>query len=630
MEQEQPLFNIITRCSRTKNLLKVKDSIFNQSSNVIWFIYFDTFILKDIDAELLSELQSDKIKLFFKKSIPGDYGHQFINDAINNISNGWVYILDDDNILHEDFFSNLTTKIKENSNKKAFIFDQKVGGKDFSGVDIRVANPENVKVGHIDMAQFLLKRDLIGEMRLKLGEYKADGYFIEDVYKSNPEDFFFFNQVICYYNYLTGSKMPPSLPKVLLLGENHELKSKKLVDYEDDRLNVKFVDDTDINKSLSSFNPDSIVSIGESFENFPNLSNQSLDVRRRWIHTESYNSDLGNYAYLASMNYILSPNDSENPLISFFTPIYNTGQKLIRTYQSLRDQTYTNWEWVVVNDSTDEGKTLKIIEELAKNDSRIKLYDFRQKSGGVIGESKYRAASLCSGKWIMELDHDDVLTDRAGELMVKAFKLYPDCKFVFSDCAEIDENHNSLTYGDGFAFGYGKYRKEFYNNREYQVAICQNINPLTIRHIVGVPNHFRAWEREFYHSIGGHNRRLTIADDYELIIRSFLKTKFVGIRQLCYLQFFHNSDTLNNTQNSTRADIQRRVRTISNFYNKQIKDRFEELGIVDWAWNGNPNKPLMTPSQFNEREGVANYIWTPGYDIPAPEIDVLKNDEFIL
>lgn len=611
MEQEQPLFNIITRCSRTKNLLKVKDSIFNQSGNVIWYVYFDTTILKDIDAELLSELQDDRIKLFFKKSIPGDYGHQFINDAINNISNGWVYILDDDNILHEDFISNLTKYISENTDKKAFIFDQKVDGKDFTKLNIRLAKPENMKVQHIDMAQFLLKKDLISDKRLKLGDYKADGYFIEDVYKSSPEDFFFINQILCYYNYLTGSKMPPSLPKVLLLGENHELKSKKLLDYEDDRLNVKFINDSDINKSLSSFNPDSIVSIGDSFENFPNLSMQSLDIRRRWIHTESYNSDLGNYAYLASMNYILSPNDSENPLISFFTPIYNTGQKLIRTYQSLRNQTYTNWEWVVVNDSTDEGKTLKIVEELAKNDSRIKLYDFRQKSGGVIGESKYRAASLCSGKWIMELDHDDVLTDRAGELMVKAFKLYPDCKFVFSDCAEIDENHNSLTYGDGFSFGYGKYRKEFYNNREYQVAICQNINPKTIRHIVGVPNHFRAWEREFYHSIGGHNRRLTIADDYELIIRSFLKTRFVGIRKLLYLQFFHNSDNLNNTQNSSRADIQRRVRTISNFYNIKIKERFEELGIEDWAFKENPNNPLITSSRFGNDEGVANYIWVP-------------------
>ena len=623
---EQPLFNIITRCSRTKNLLKVKDSIFNQSPNVMWYVYFDTLHLKDIDSDLLTELQHPNIKITFKKSIPGDYGHQFINDTIDLIQDGWIYVLDDDNILHEDFISTLTTYILENPDKKAFIFNQKVDGKDFTKLDVRLAKPENMKVQLIDMAQFLLRRDLIGEIRLKSGDYKADGYFIEEIYKSNPEDFFFINQILCYYNYLTGSKMPLSLPKILLLGENHELKSKKFADYEDDRLNVKFVEDKDVNQTLAQFNPDAIISIGKSFEEFPNLIIQPLDIRRRWIHSESFGEDLGNYGYLASMNYILSPDNSETPLISFFTPIYNTGNKLLRTYQSLREQTYSNWEWVIVNDSSDEGKTLKIAEELAKNDSRIKLYDFRQKSGGIIGESKYRAASLCSGKWIMELDHDDILTDRAGELMVKAFQKYPDCKFAFSDCAEIDENHNSLTYGDGFSFGYGKYRKELYRGREYQVAICQNMNPITTRHIVGVPNHFRAWDREFYHSIGGHNRRLTIADDYELIIRSFLKTKFVGVRQLCYLQFFHNSDTLNNTQNSSRADIQRRVRTISSFYNKQIKDRFEELGINDWAYNENPNNPLLSKPRYGDEEGAVNYIYEPTqYEIPVkiPKIDYM-------
>ena len=621
---QQPLFNIITRCSRTKNLLKVKDSIFNQSSNVMWYVYFDTLHLKDIDADLLTQLQHPNIKITFKKSIPNDYGHQFINEAIDLIESGWVYVLDDDNILHEDFISTLTKYISENPDKKAFIFDQKVDGKDFTKLDVRLAKPENMRVQHIDMAQFLLRRDLISTNRLKLGDYKADGYFIEDIYKSNSEDFFFINQILCYYNFLSGSKMPPSLPKILLLGENHELKSKKFADYEDDRLNVKFIEDKDVNQTLAQFNPDAIISIGKSFDQFPNLCNQSLDIRRRWIHSESYGEDLGNYAYLASMNYMLSPDSPETPLVSFFTPIYNTGTKLLRTYQSIREQTYGNWEWVVVNDSSDEGKTLKIAEELAKNDSRIKLYDFRQKSGGVIGESKYRAASLCSGKWIMELDHDDMLTEKATELMVKAFQKYPNCKFAFSDCAEIDENHNSLTYGDGFAFGYGKYRKELYRGREYQVAICQNINPKTIRHIVGVPNHFRAWDREFYHSIGGHNRRLTIADDYELIIRSFLKTKFVGVRQLCYLQFFHNSDTLNNTQNSTRADIQRRVRTISAFYNTKIKERFEELGFQDWAFNHNPNNPLSAESRFGLTECAVNYIYEPTqYEMPVevPKMD---------
>jgi hypothetical protein len=132
-----------------------------------------------------------------------------------------------------------------------------------------------------------------------------------------------------------------------------------------------------------------------------------------------------------------------------------------------------------------------------------------------------------------------------------------------------------------------------------------NINPKTIRHIVGVPNHFRAWEKEFYHKIGGHNRRLSIADDYELIIRTFLNTRMVRIPKLLYLQFYHES----NTQNDTRGDIQRRVRSIGSFYNQQIKQRFDELGFRDWAYDGNPLNPLLTESKFGVEENPVNYTY---------------------
>ena len=203
----------------------------------------------------------------------------------------------------------------------------------------------------------------------------------------------------------------------------------------------------------------------------------------------------------------------------------------------------------------------------------------------------------------MELDHDDYITPDAAYWMVEAFQKYPEAKFVYSDCVEIYENHEmAFVYGDGFAFGYGSYRDEVYNGRSYKVMNTANINPKTIRHIVGVPNHFRAWDRFFYHSIGGHNRRLTIADDYELIVRTFLKTKMVRIPKLLYLQFYHN----NNTQNATRADIQRRVRTISSHYNHQIYQRFKELGVVDWAYESNPENPLYVESRFGNQENYVN------------------------
>ena len=616
--------HIITRCSRPSNILKVKDSIFQENNifQITWYVIFDTKILKDIDANILFQLNKPNIVLSFKESEDYDYGHQFINDTIDTIKNGWVYILDDDNILHENFLEKISLYIESNKNKRGIIFSQKVGGKDFSKLDIRISHPDNVKVGQIDIAQFILRRDLIGDKRLNKYQYTADGHFITEIFNINKEDFLFVDDILCYYNYFHSNKMPISLPRVLLMGENTELKSKKILLYEEDQLNTIFSTDENINKNIVNFDPDAIVTIGDSFSEFSNLCGKHVDIRKRWVHLPN-KENAGEIAYQCSMNYILNnKNDNDNPLVSFFTPFYNTGDRLRMTYESVISQTYTNWEWVLVNDSTDGGKTLKIAEELAKNDSRIKIYDFRQKSGGIIGESKYRAASLSNGKYLMELDHDDILTNDAAELMVKAFKEFPDAKFAFSDCAEIDQNFNSLTYGDGFAFGYGKYRDEVYQGVNYKVAITQNINPKTIRHIVGVPNHFRAWEREFYHSIGGHNRRLTIADDYELIIRSFLKTKFVGVRKLCYLQLFHNSDSLNNTQNSSRADIQRRVRTISDFYNEKIKNRFEELGVKDWAYEENPHCPILTESKFGDEENAVNYIYYPEnkpFDLPEIE-----------
>jgi hypothetical protein len=156
-----------------------------------------------------------------------------------------------------------------------------------------------------------------------------------------------------------------------------------------------------------------------------------------------------------------------------------------------------------------------------------------------------------------------------------------------------------MTYPDGFSFGYGRYETQIHNGREVSVAITSPINPKTIRHIVGVPNHVRAWRRSFYHSIGGHNRRLAIADDYELVVRSFLNTEFCHIKALGYDQKIYNNQSGQNTHNATRGYIQRRVRTIMYFYNELISKRFKEVGYNDWAYESNENNPLIVESIFD-------------------------------
>jgi glycosyltransferase involved in cell wall biosynthesis len=607
------MLNIITRCTRIQNLKTIQESILKISGYpVTWWIIFDTHRIKDIDVDILNQIQNDWTKFLFWKGVEGDFGHDLINKCLDQIT-GWVYVLDDDNIIHPVFADKIATLLK-NYNKPllGYFFNQWIGGKDFTGLNIRIAKPENIKVGGIDMAQILIHTDLIGDHRLPPNQYVADGIWITNIYQKNPDNFIFFEEILCYYNHLQKPSMPISLPRVLVYGvDSIDINSQQPVDFEDSRLRVEVKkSDKDFDKDLIDFKPDAIITIGESFEQFSRLGYSGLEERRKWLHFNQVEDRIGPASYFCAMQSILTSNNIPGePLVSFFTPFYNTGKKLKRTYESLKKQTYKNWEWVLVNDSTDNGFTLKIAEEIASDDHRVKIYDFREKSGGVVGEAKYRAAVLSKGHYLMELDHDDTLLPEAASLMVKAFQQYPDAKFAYSDAAEVDENNNSLTYGPGFAFGYGKYREEVYDNTLFKVAVSPNINPITIRHIVGVPNHFRAWERNFYFSILGHNRDLTIADDYELIIRTFLKTRMVHIPKLCYLQYYHNSDSLNNTQNSSRADIQRRVRTIMEFYNESIKNRFNELGIEDWAYNYNPTWPLSSPIRIGDDEGKVNYIY---------------------
>lgn len=400
------------------------------------------------------------------------------------------------------------------------------------------------------------------------------------------------------------------VPKILYVGPGQpELVSSKYYEYEDNSLEVHYEEsDENVDSLLTTFKPDAIVTVGESDSFFQNLCKQPYEIRKKWIHFTTVPSDIGQQAYSCAMNQILSLDNTK--LISYFTPTYNTGVKIQEAYRSLVEQTYGNWEWVIVDDSTDNGKTLSIVKEIASTDSRVRVYSFEEKSKGIIGESKYRAAALCRGFLLAELDHDDLLTDNCTLDLYNASQAFPDAGFFYNDTVEVDENGQSLTYPDGFACEYGKYYKHHYRGHVWDVSLTPNINPKTIRHIVGIPNHIRAWRRETYFAVGGHNRDLSIADDYELVVRTFLHTRFCKIPKLGYIQNLRFEGNEQNTHDIARADIQRRVRTIADHYNEAINRRFKELGVVDWIYETGIYNFFEVPSRFGEDEKYVNYIFT--------------------
>jgi glycosyltransferase involved in cell wall biosynthesis len=613
MNDKNRVLHIITRCSRLNNIIKVGESLPTKDGKlqVQWHVIFDSTRLKDIDAEILGRLQEEyNAKLYFEFSQGGDYLYPQMNKIIiDNIQEGWIYSLDDDNILHEKLFDNFEALVGfcEAEKSIGIVFNQHVAGKDFTRVDVRYAKPENMKVRSIDLAQFILHRSVFNDFNFK-GGYDADGKFIERVYESNPDGFLFIDKILSHYNYLQKPSKA-KVPKILYIGEGTPvLESNNPANWESSELDVEYIkDDSNIHNDITRIKPIAIVSAYKNPAELTNLWNAPYELRKMWINVDSKDPMAGEKAYQCAMGSMLENDISK--LISYFTPIYNTGEKLWMTYESLTKQTYTNWEWVMVNDSSDGGATLKIAQKIASSDPRVKVYDFNPKSGGNIGEVKWRCATLTRGYILAELDHDDYLVPTCTEDLFNASQKHKDIGFFYTDSAEIDQNWNSLKYGPGFAFSYGHYVTENVMGKDFEVAVSSNINPKTIRHIVGVPNHVRAWRRETYFEIGGHCRDLAIADDYELIVRTFLKTKMMRIPRLGYLQFIYDDGNTTNSHNLGRADIQRRVKTIMYHYNDRIKARFEELGKEDWAYNESPNDPLSVASRFDDQEGYVNEIY---------------------
>jgi O-antigen biosynthesis protein len=368
-------------------------------------------------------------------------------------------------------------------------------------------------------------------------------------------------------------------PKVIVFGKKFSVEqtSGHIAQYQTDKITLDYHDGPIDQSELHEY--DLFVTIGGNCSNYAILFGLPLYLRRKWVHFNDsvVDSNVGSQIYNAITNYILG----NQFFLSVYTSTYNTSGRVIkRTYESLKRQTYPEWEWVVVDDGSSDD-TYEVLKELEKKDARVRIYSFKNGTGGNIGEAKHRAVSMCRGEWLIELDHDDVLVDNALEdVFITACATKAD--FIYSDWAEITEDHRSLIYGETFGFGFGYHYDVSYKGINYKACKTPDINPKTIRHIVGVPNHLRAWKKSFYHKIGGYNRYMKIVDDYELLVRTFLNGTMVRIPRMCYLQYQHGG----NSQNSNRKDIQRRVQSVSKYYDKAISDRFDELGVHDWVKSG--------------------------------------------
>ena len=92
-----------------------------------------------------------------------------------------------------------------------------------------------------------------------------------------------------------------------------------------------------------------------------------------------------------------------NPTVSVVIPTYNHARFLKAAIQSVLDQTFTDWEAVIVNNYS-EDETVEIVTSY--NDPRIRLVDFH--NHGIIAAARNQGIALAKGEFVAFLDYDDI------------------------------------------------------------------------------------------------------------------------------------------------------------------------------------------------------------------------------
>jgi len=126
------------------------------------------------------------------------------------------------------------------------------------------------------------------------------------------------------------------------------------------------------------------------------------------------------------------------PLVSIITPLYNADKYIAETIESVINQTYQNWEMIIVDDcSTDES--LSIVNKYAVKDIRIILIKSEVNFGGP-ARPRNIGIRHSKGTFIAFLDADDVWKENKLQLQIDYFLNHPDIDAIHTLADIIDEH----------------------------------------------------------------------------------------------------------------------------------------------------------------------------------------------
>jgi glycosyltransferase involved in cell wall biosynthesis len=193
------------------------------------------------------------------------------------------------------------------------------------------------------------------------------------------------------------------------------------------------------------------------------------------------------------------------PLVSVLLPVFNSEKYVSEAINSILNQTYQNFEIIVIDDGSTDGTALRIQEF---DDKRIRYFKNQENLG--ITKTLNRYIDQCKGKYIARMDADDISLPKRLESQVKYLESNPE--YVLIGTAYLKQENNAIAQVRKHTTGYQKLRvKLLFGNNISHPSVMFNKNN---------------WVKsgEFY------DENLRYAQDYDLWTRLILKHRITNLK----------------------------------------------------------------------------------------------------
>lgn len=294
---------------------------------------------------------------------------------------------------------------------------------------------------------------------------------------------------------------------------------------------------------------------------------------------------------------------------SIITPTHIKNSFLDDLYESLCEQTYDNWEWVLYLNG---GAYPNSVNSKIRDDPRV-IVHIDLNNNPCVGFNKNKAFHHGTGDVLVEVDHDDILLPECLEELNKAFQ-DEEIGFVYTDCAVYHMTDTFIPFNSAYGW---TYRTIKWKGKD---LISMDSFPPTshsIAYIWYAPDHVRAWKADVYKKIGGHNPELSICDDHELMIRTYLNTKMYHVPKPLYIYRITGENTwLERNQQIQDTTVALFNQNAWDLACKDAKDR--GLSIVELGGGINPKPGCDINIDLEE----GNVKWDLNDGIPLPDNSV--------